>query len=187
MPSEEGERGILSESNRQFLLDDSGYKEASKSSLRSRIRSRIRAGIEDFQLIYDQFRGEAFRQTVYPAESQPPSSEAIRDGIAFLYKAAKENPRIDSEQVIQDGIDKAEHDHGRRARVEIETESIPVEELIERVAGEIPDGDMEYIRTLREVQAMGFEKDEDDPFSHKYRAESTDKHPILWEDEPDAE
>jgi hypothetical protein len=187
MPDGSDERRIISEKNCQFLLDDSDYKEASKPGIRSRIRKRIRAGIGDFSFLYDQITGDEFRKTVYPPESRPPSSEAIRDGIAFLYKAAKENPRIDSDQLVEAAVEKAERDHGRTATVDIETEPIPVEELIERVADGDPTGDLEYLEALRKVQGMGFEKDEDDPFSHRYRSELTDRHQVMWEEAPDSE
>lgn len=86
-------RGVLSESDREFLLKspeerEEDYTRQGRSKRRKAIRERTRAAFYDFALLYETL-DEDERNKIFdpPPEETPDLSRAMIDMIAFLYHA----------------------------------------------------------------------------------------------------
>lgn len=79
-------RGILTKSDREYLLGEASIEPQSDSErhVRRRIRERIRNAILDFTLIFENLEGRDRRQ-IFEGTDEPPLWDGAVDMLAFLY------------------------------------------------------------------------------------------------------
>lgn len=149
-------RGILSKSDRKYLLGDSDIEPKSQSerNARSRIRDRLRAALRDFELLSDPGRFpdrdlDQIRYTEIPVsrekgtEPEELLDPLVRDGLinmaAFIYRV---NPNPEAYEAIT-GEGKAE-----AQRLLAQNREDLVETLEEKLDAEEPLADKEYTHLL---------------------------------------
>lgn len=119
-------RGILSPSDRQFLLEES-YREdlaaQSQRNVRSRIRERLRNAILDFYVL-DAYLKDQDREQVF---SEP--DEALREGIhanlAFLFRAGNQDIQT-FESWLASGLTHIELESGSRLLIDAPTVNLSI-------------------------------------------------------------
>ena len=111
-------RGILSKSDRRFLLNESyreGLEPQSRRNIRSRIRERLRHAIIDFYVL-DGYLDDRDRNQVF-SEIDGLLKEGLHGNLAILFKAAGQNERT-FEAWIEGGLTHIELEMGENFIVE---------------------------------------------------------------------
>lgn len=117
-------RGILSPSDRRYILDVDGWEathsRAAKSKREGEIETRTANALLDFQLLLEHFDEEDYDQVfdVDDVGEQPTFSDAHADALAFLYRLDGARPSVFAKS-LERGIATAERQRGHHAQVTV--------------------------------------------------------------------
>jgi len=120
MSGDERDRGILSESDRNYLRGETTLGSVqSERNTRARIRDRAYDGLLDFELLVDRL-DDHDRRLVFENRSEGTETfDALVSAVAFIYQATSDTG-LDFETVLKEGINVAEAKADRAATVQFD-------------------------------------------------------------------
>jgi hypothetical protein len=147
--SADRERGILTPSDREFLLGrKTDYTEHSKKQKRNRIRRRVRNAILDFSILFDHLE-DRDRETVFNPESaaREDYTRGIVDMLGFLHLGTM-GYYVPFKHMLGQGVNRAEQKlAGSDYRmVTVEFNVDPVGQIdVDEVVDSLEDGDFDQV------------------------------------------
>jgi hypothetical protein len=155
--SADRERGILTPSDREFLLGrKTDYTEHSKKQKRNRIRRRLRNAILDFSIIFEHLE-DRDRETVFNPEDEARDAytQGVVDMLGFLHLGTM-GYHVPFKHMLAQGVNRAEQELAgsdyRMVTVDFNVE--PVGQIdVDAVIGKLEEGAFDQI-TDEELRAF---------------------------------
>jgi hypothetical protein len=114
--------GFLTEADREYLRGTKEVEEEAERGIRSRIRKRTLNGLLDFELLFEELDEADWKllfEEIEPTELRRESTqmdERASSVITFLFKGIRDYADCDMEEVLTDGIRRAEWEQRRKVR-----------------------------------------------------------------------
>lgn len=121
-------RGCLSTADREYLLGERTYSsEQAERNTRARIRKRLYHTLLDFNLALETLSDRDRRQLFSLSDSNPELPTGLLGAIGFIYRGVTESGGPNFEQILYEGINRAEAKRGYLAELDIDLQRRPLE------------------------------------------------------------